>query len=70
MARKISDYCIKTAMKEINEKDYWHCLLELIKKKMPLKATWRDQQKVTTWLMARGFELDLIKEAIAQTTKP
>ena len=70
MARKISDYCIKTAMKEINEKDYRHCLMGLIKKKMPLKATWQDQQKVTTWLMAKGFELDLIKEAIPQLTKP
>ena len=62
-ARKISDYCIKSAMKEIPEKDYWQCLVQLIEKKLPSKSTWKDQQKITTWLMGRGFELDLIKEA-------
>ncbi|MFM9944283.1 MAG: regulatory protein RecX [Bacteroidia bacterium] len=65
-ARKISDYCIKSAMKEIDEKDYWECLVQLIKKKLPAKADWKDQQKIITWLMSRGFELDLIKEAISQ----
>lgn len=63
-ARKISDYCIKAAMKEIDEKDYWECLVKLIEKKLPAKSYWKDQQKITTWLMSRGFELDLIKEAI------
>ena len=63
-ARKISDYCIKSAMKEIDEEAYWDCILQLIKKKLPEKATWQDQQKITTWLMGRGFELDIVKEAI------
>jgi hypothetical protein len=38
-ARKISDYCIKAAMKEIDEKDYWECLVQLIEKKSALKAS-------------------------------
>ena len=62
-ARKISDYCIKAAMKEIDDKDYWECLVQLIEKKLPVKSYWKEQQKITTWLMGRGFELDLIKEA-------
>ncbi len=62
-ARKISDYCIKSAMKEIDDKDYWECLVQLIEKKLSVKSYWKEQQKITTWLMGRGFELDLIKEA-------
>lgn len=67
-ARKISDYCIKAAMKEIDEKDYWECLVQLIEKKSPGKSDWKEQQKTTTWLMSRGFELDLIKEAMVNKT--
>ena len=50
-------------VKEIDEKDYWNCLVQLIVKKVPIKADWKEQQKITTWLMSRGFELELIKEA-------
>ena len=67
-ARKISDYCIKAAMKEIDDKDYWECLVQLINKKLPAKSDWKEQQKITTWLMSRGFELDLIKEALVNKT--
>ena len=67
-ARKISDYCIKAAMKEIDEKDYWECLVHLIEKKSPANSDWNEQQKTTTWLMSRGFELDLIKEAMVNKT--
>lgn len=67
-ARKISDYCIKAAMKEIDEKDYWECLVQLIEKKSPAKSDWKEHQKITTWLMSRGFELDLIKEAMVNKT--
>ena len=67
-ARKISDYCIKAAMKEIDEKDYWECLVQLIEKKSPAKSDWKEQQKTTTWLMSRGFELDLIQEAMVNKT--
>jgi len=64
VARKITDYCIKSAMQEIDEELYWKTLMQLINKKMPLKHTWHDEQKVTTWLMGKGYELDLIKEGI------
>jgi regulatory protein len=67
-ARKISDYCIKAAMKEIDEKDYWECLVQLIEKKSSAKSDWKEHQKITTWLMSRGFELDLIKEAMVNKT--
>ena len=67
-AIKISYYCIKAAMKEIDEKDYWECLVQLIEKKSPAKSDWKEQQKTTTWLMSRGFELDLIKEAMVNKT--
>ncbi len=68
-ARKISDYCIKSAMKEISESDYWNCLVQLIEKKLPPKPTWKDEHKITKWLMGKGFELDLIKEALLNKSK-
>jgi SOS response regulatory protein OraA/RecX len=55
-------------MKEIDEKDYWECLVQLIEKKSPAKSDWKEHQKITTWLMSRGFELDLIKEAMVNKT--
>ncbi len=67
-ARKISDYCIKEAMKEIDDKDYGECWVQLIEKKLPAKSDWKDQQKITTWLLSRGFELDLIKGALGNKT--
>jgi regulatory protein len=60
-ARKVSDYCIKEAMKEITEADYLKTLnYELEKKK---KLTAKDKnwiQKTAQYLIGRGFEADLV----------
>jgi len=65
--RKISDYCIKQAMKEINEDAYTETLKQLIEKKSKDikggKAHIRDL-KIANYIASRGFENDLIWDAI------
>lgn len=65
--KKISDYCIGKAMKEINEKDYLQLLQKLAEKKY---ATLKNEQylvrkkKTTDYLLQKGFEWELVKETI------
>ncbi len=62
-ARKISDYCIRSAMKEILEDDYLKTITQLaeekyisVKDKNPLIK----KNKTATFLMGKGFEGDLV----------
>ncbi len=64
-SRKITDYCIRMALKEIDDLDYMECLAQLVEKKIKKGADWKEKQKVTTWLLSRGFELHLIKISLA-----
>lgn len=63
--RKISDYCIRKAMKEIPEEDYRKTLKKIlseyrkkIKERHPLKIKYR----LMNYALSRGFEQDLIRE--------
>ena len=65
--RKISDYCIKKGLKEIEEDDYRFTLMKVIteyskkvKEKHPLKRKYR----IVNYALSRGFEQDLIWEAL------
>ena len=61
----ISDYCMRKAMKEIDEEKYMNTLLELIKKKKIDYADnneYKQNQKVIKYLISRGFETKLILE--------
>jgi regulatory protein len=65
--RKISDYCIRMAMKEINEDDYLETLKKLssekydsIKEKNPLIK----KNKTAVFLMSKGYEPDLIWDCL------
>lgn len=65
--RKISDYCIKKGMQEIDEKEYIKTLKDIIAKK--LKENPKDKQQVRNYkaaqyAMSRGFESDLIWEIL------
>ncbi|MEL6534582.1 MAG: RecX family transcriptional regulator [Bacteroidota bacterium] len=65
---RISAYCMKAAMKEIDPEAYWLTLQTLAKKRWEheKKETkdWIRKQKVARYLVGRGFEQDLIWEAI------
>jgi len=64
LQRKISNYCINSAMKAIDENLYAECISQLIAKKMPANPTWQDKQKVFKYMMGKGYETELIKEAM------
>jgi len=64
--RKISDYCIKYGLKEIDEDLYLQTLHVLIQKKTSSKLNWQEEQKLTQWLMGKGFELELIRESLSK----
>lgn len=65
--RKISDYCIRKGMQEIDERDYMATLKKLAdeksrktKEKHPLKKRY----KVMSYLVSKGFESDLVREVV------
>lgn len=68
--RDVSDYCIKSALAEINEADYTDTLQELLDKKW--NAT-KDSNllskraKVARYAIAKGFEQQLVWELLIST---
>lgn len=65
----VSDYCIRKAMKEIDEEDYFKTIRELARKKrreLEGKGL-RDYQlkyKITQYMMQRGFEPQFVQEVL------
>lgn len=72
--KRVSEYCIKKALKEIDEEDYLSTLQTLAAKKW---ATIKGEgvnhyvklSKTTDYLLQKGYEPDLIKQAIATIQK-
>lgn len=65
--RDISSYNIKTALKEIDESDYIDTLYELINKKndsISESNIYKRKKKVVDYIRYRGFESNLIFEAV------
>lgn len=61
--RKISDYCIRKAMTEIDENEYFQVLCEIIlKKKKSIKGKnlFETNYKLAKYAMGKGFESELI----------
>lgn len=65
----VSDYCIRKALKEIDEEDYFRTIRELARRKrreLEGKGL-RDHQlryKITQYMMQRGFESSLVQEVL------
>jgi regulatory protein len=65
--RKISDYCIKRGMQEINEDEYEKTLYELLQKKLkenPKGKEYARHYKAAQYAMSRGFESDVVWDTI------
>jgi len=67
--KKVSPYCIRIAMNEIDESDYRKTLLKLARKKWsdlkgPGATDYVKSSKTTSFLLQRGFERNLIASAI------
>lgn len=69
--RYISDYNIKTALKEIDEQDYISKIYEITEKRNELLTEtnlFKRKKKLFDYLSYRGFETDLIFKVINEIT--
>ncbi len=69
---RISEYCIKKGMLEIDPDDYFETLVKHLEKKKPLiksDSTYILKGKLTQHVIAKGFEIDLIQEAIKRVLR-
>ncbi|WP_461488110.1 regulatory protein RecX [Pontibacter sp. HJ8] len=66
-AKGISDYCIKQGLKEIDFEVYEQNLLHLLEKKNSTekeKNPFARRQKLTYFLVSKGYENDLVQDAL------
>jgi regulatory protein len=65
--RKITEYCIRKAMTEIDEEEYLRTLNEIILKKekyLKEKDPFKAKNKLAKYAMSRGFETEYIWEIL------
>lgn len=66
--KKVSAYCIKKALAEIDEADYEKCLQKLAEAKLATlkseKNIFVKKTKLKNYLMQKGYESNLINEAL------
>ena len=65
--RKISDYCIRKAMKEIDDEEYMQTLEEIIQKKQQHskeKDPFKAKNKIAKYAISRGYESHLVWEYV------
>jgi regulatory protein len=66
--KHISIYSIEKALKEINLEDYWEALVHLAERKFVdlerEKDHWQKRAKLTRFLQSKGYEGDLIQDAV------
>lgn len=64
--KQVSAYCIKKALKQINEEDYLKTLEKLFEEKLKMlkseKNIFIKKRKLQDHLMQKGYETDLIRE--------
>ncbi|MCP2045698.1 regulatory protein RecX [Pontibacter sp. HSC-36F09] len=66
-AKGISDYCIKQGLKEIDYDVYEQNLQQLLEKKNATekeKNPFARRQKLTYYLVSKGYESDLVQDAL------
>lgn len=73
--KRVSEYCIKKAMKEIDEDDYQKTLEKLASTKWDsIKGEgvnhFVKMSKTTDYLLQKGFESDLVRAAVAALRAP
>ena len=65
--RKISDYSINKAFKQIDYDDYLETLTTILIKKantLTTKDSWERRKKLTAFATQKGYEYEVIKEAM------
>ena len=72
--KQVSEYCIKKAMKEIDEEEYMKVLLKLAAQKWksvngPGVNRFTKLGKTTAYLLQKGYEADLVKITLSELEK-
>jgi regulatory protein len=65
--RAISDYCIRKALSQISDEDYFRMLQKIIKKREKEEKTTNSVQrkfKIISYVLSKGYEKELIIEAM------
>ena len=63
--REISDYCIRKAMTEIDEEDYYSALQSLLRKRWDGESQdYPTRVKLNQYAQSRGFEYGIVKEVV------
>jgi regulatory protein len=72
--KQVSEYCIKKGLKEIDEEDYLKVLKKLTLEKWTTvkaeKNVFIKLRKTQDYLMQKGYEQDLIRQALQTLQKP
>jgi regulatory protein len=68
--KQVSDYCIKKALKEIDEHEYEKTFQKLVQQKVKNlkveKNIFIKKRKLQDFLLQKGFETNMIREAVTQ----
>jgi regulatory protein len=69
-AKNISEYSIKKGLSEINSSEYWDMIMYLANRKVKdistkQESVWEKKGKIYRFLASKGFESELINEAIS-----
>jgi regulatory protein len=71
--KQVSDYCIKKALKEINESDYKKTLQKLAEKKLKTLKTETNifikKKRLQDYLLQKGYESELVREVVNEGGK-
>ena len=71
--KQVSDYCIKKALKEINNADYLKAFKKLAEQKMAIlkaeKNIFIKKRKLQDFLLMKGYEVGLVTEEVAKIGK-
>jgi len=70
--KKISPYCLRKGLEEIDEEEYMQTLLKLYNKRckeVKERNPWARKAKILTFLAGKGFEPDLIRELLRNDSK-
>ena len=71
--KQVSDYCIKKALKEIDEAEYLRTFKKMAEQKLATlkseKNIFVKKSKLQNFLLQKGYEMDLIGKEVKEITK-
>ena len=71
--KQISDYCVRKALKVIDEKEYQKTFQKLVEQKMKAQKSEKNifikKKKLQDFLLMKGYESDLVNEEVRKIGK-